>query len=195
METNRGDAAAATWHDSAETPRPRRGDVSSRPAPASGTSHAWLLDVDFWPGADSRKLLEAAAAEAFREERTALVAPAFDAIFRSEKYRWGKREAVDDDIPRSLDDLLRCLARTVGGRARRALSNETACTPFHHHGSTRYVSWLAASALRPEQTTARVPCFTGDFYEPFVVVPSCASPPPPAFDERFEGPRRPRGRI
>ena len=53
------------------------------------------------------------------------------------------------------------------------------CEPFHHHGSTRFDKWLAATA--PEKLS----CFLGNFYEPFVVVRNCAVTP--RFDERYVG--------
>ena len=48
----------------------------------AATSHVFVVDVDFWPGAGARAALEAAVAAA--GERTAIVAPAFSLDFRGE---------------------------------------------------------------------------------------------------------------
>lgn len=73
------------------------------------------------------------------------------------------------------------VVRTVSARTSNPKEGAVYCSDFHHHGSTRLVEWFGAS--RP----SRLPCFLGDFYEPYVVLETCGNAPPPRFDERFDG--------
>ncbi|KAH8070000.1 hypothetical protein JL721_5543 [Aureococcus anophagefferens] len=65
------------------------------------------------------------------------------------------------------------------------------CSAFHHHGTTRFLDWLA---LPDDAPPARLDCFLGNHFEPFVVVRRCDEPTAvngsfatPRFDERFAG--------
>ena len=168
------------------------------------TTHVFLLDADFWPGAGSYKMI-ADALHVLTEADLALVVPTFALEGKDgARARAGKRlRATDHDslsalVPRTRDGLLRCLAakndsfkhdwQTKGnlywdaGRSNTVIKlppSRIRCEPFHHHGSTRFDKWLAATA--PEKLS----CFLGNFYEPFVVVRNCAVTP--RFDERYVG--------
>ena len=143
----------------------------------AATSHVFVVDVDFWPGAGARAALEAAVAAA--GERTAIVAPAFSLDFRGETRfdgdgqrlgpLWGgekTRTVNGSEVPATLDDLLRCLRRDRGYRrtargvprasaAAHDDGEDTWCHPFHHHGSTRFARWRGAAPESNRRNAAR----------------------------------------
>ena len=55
-----------------------------------------------------------------------------------------------------------------------ATSRPAFCQPFHHHGSTRFARWLVDSHVGGP-LVRRLPCVHGDHFEPFLVVPVCAT--------------------
>ena len=169
------------------------------------TSHAWILDVDFIPSQYTRGAIDAALA-AGGGDRAALVVPAFVLDYRhiseeqAKSGRWeNQRRAIKDvkesDVPNSLSELQKCLGRPnayrfVGGKVVVDSLPDVYCHPFHHHGSTRFVRWLAESKLAGKRGDApnRLDCFIGEKFEPYVVVRACGdAEDPPAFDERYTG--------
>lgn len=74
------------------------------------TTHIWVLDVDFWPSADSRHAIAAAAAGNLG---AALVVPAFemDWRYRRPPTRTALARAMPRAIPRTVAELAACLRR------------------------------------------------------------------------------------
>ncbi|KAH8051128.1 hypothetical protein JL721_11224 [Aureococcus anophagefferens] len=168
------------------------------------TPWIFLLDADFWPGADARFLLEQTIARSSFGPRTALVVPAF--ALDLGKPAWPRQLVLPDHaelakrIPLTKRGLVRCLANgTVAG-----LPPPPRWTPRTLNLWEGDAVGAAAARSRRARTTraARsttgppsppLPCFLSNQYEPFVAVPRCLDGHPgeashvPRFDERYMG--------
>ena len=172
------------------------------------TSHVLILDVDFWPSAETFASARLAARGVVARPNAAAVVPAFKLVGRDAPQ--GPRSALTAAdakllaslVPRTRAGLLRCLARRNATALRRtwrpkrenlwetASPNEKAgdkvprlayCAGFENHGSTRFDKWIgAADSLFP----VKIPCFLASWFEPYLVVERCETP---RFDERYDG--------
>ena len=91
----------------------------------------------------------------------------------------------------ALHGALHAIPERLQNTAHESEPSDLRCSAFHHHGTTRFLDWLA---LPDDAPPARLDCFLGNHFEPFVVVRRCDEPTAvngsfatPRFDERFAG--------
>lgn len=151
------------------------------------TSHALVLDVDFWPSINLRQItqlaLNALASRDLQMQTVALVVPALHLRLNGSDKSKVTRPIESELMPRDFGEALRCTAAYTADNS--AWRRGAKCAPFHHHGSTRFADWVIASGLY------RLPCFITNAYEPYLVVRHCVESifqaATPRFDPRFNG--------
>lgn len=151
------------------------------------TSHALLLDVDFWPSINLRQVAQLAlhtlTSRDFKMQTVALVVPALHLRLNGSDKSKVTKPIESDLMPRDFREALRCTAAYSADDS--AWRRGASCAPFHHHGSTRFADWLIASSVY------QLPCFITNAYEPYLIVRHCVDSiflaATPRFDHRFNG--------
>jgi hypothetical protein len=139
------------------------------------TSHALLLDVDFW---ESVHLFDTLNLPSIRkalslDSRIGVVIPAFETLdlkCGTDSNCLSKRR---DMIPKDFEDLVISLG------SNRALPYDA--PNFAHQGSTNYRKWMRQN----HGDLFDIPCVSSNRYQPYVVVRVCNELPP--FQETFIG--------
>ena len=138
------------------------------------TSHAVMLDVDFWPSDTVQvDLFSSDATDALAEDhKLAIVLPAFQLFRQCKEYRECP-EANTPVMPRTKEDLF--------GLVRSRQVSPFDPTNVGGHGSTRYVEWGA----QLPGTVQPIPCVKSNRYEPYLIFRYCDALPP--YQELFSG--------
>eukprot|EP00977_Amphora_coffeiformis_P023229 scaffold12617_cov172-Amphora_coffeaeformis.AAC.3 len=136
------------------------------------TSHAFFVDVDFWPANDLEDTFRLHRSYLAEDSRRALVIPAFSLRRQCPDYTDCPEKNIPE-MPTTQQDI-------YDGLIAKRMS------PFDPtnrggHGSTRYTDWLQ----QPAQEILPIECFRSNRYEPYVVVRYCKDLPP--FQEGFTG--------
>ena len=99
------------------------------------TEYVLLLDIDFWPGLETRQALLDAINADNGEDRRAFIVPSFTLLKRLTRVDnpnpafYYKADSLVNRIPETLDELTRCLAREITTPPR-----DVYCASFHFHG-------------------------------------------------------------
>ena len=136
------------------------------------TSHAFFVDVDFWPAYDLEDVLHLHRSYLAQDHRRALVVPAFSLRRQCSEYT--------DCLEKNIPEMPATQQDVYDGLIAKRI------TPFDPtnrggHGSTRYTDWLQ----QPAQDILPIECFRSNRYEPYLVVRYCKDLPP--FQEGFTG--------
>jgi hypothetical protein len=136
------------------------------------TSHAFYIDMDFWPSENIVQSLYKHQTYLATDQRRALVVPAFS-LKRQCADRHDCRDVNVPAMPLRQEEVFdEMISRKI--------------FPFDPtnrggHGSTRYKEWIRQSL----DELIEIPCFSSQRYEPYVVVRYCQDLPP--FQEGFSG--------